>query len=238
MKLTKLFIAVFLFGVSLSILAQNRPSAQSDLLEYIRINKLSLRIADEQYIDIDGNPYLYYEFYEGKLIVKTGETFQGEFRLDLYSNVIQLRGEEHIYALNFPHKIERLYLDGYWIQFIEYENKDYNKSGYFICLLEDKISLYRKKEKTMMAKQISKAYQQPSAARFVDKRDAFYLRIGDRPAIRIHNKKALLNLFPDHAEEIGEQIKREKIHFNNENDLVRLVNYLNDSKINSVTSVD
>jgi len=238
MKLSKFILPVLLLGISLMTKAQNLASNQNELLEYIKSNHLSLRIADEEYKDINGNPYLFDEFFEGKLIVQTGEVFNGEFRLDVYSNVIQFRDEKHIYALNFPAKIKNLDMNGNCIQFIEYQIKDFRKSGYFICLLEDQISLFQKKEKRLMAEQISRAMQQPTEAQFLDKKDIYFLKVGDDPAVKIANKKTLFALFPEHAEKIGEQIKANKIHFNNQNNLIWLVNYLNGIVVGSIVSID
>ncbi|MCK4346582.1 MAG: hypothetical protein KAX05_14960 [Bacteroidales bacterium] len=238
MKFSFFILAIFILVAGSAIQAQNLENSEHDLMEYITTNSLGFTIVEEPYSQFEGNPYLFKKFDEGKVVMKSGDVLTGIFRLDLYANTIQFKYEDKIGRLNFPEQISKFKMGGKIIKYLNYIDKEKNKSGYFISLIDKHVSLYIKKEKVLMERQISKAYQQPSPARFFGKKDAYYLMIGENLAVKVNKKKILLDLFPDYAVEISEQIKREKIHLNNQDDLVQLVNYLNDIMAKSMTPMD
>ncbi|HCC69990.1 MAG TPA: hypothetical protein DEQ09_02400 [Bacteroidales bacterium] len=225
MKLILAFITFIILTSNLK--SQVYENAIYEHMEYLRRERIMSEYNPKAYENIGGTPYLNKEFEPGKVYLKSGEVFTGEYRFDLYANQIQFINEGSRYVISYPDKIYKVELNGHTFKYIDYKIDAGIRNGYFITLVEGYYSLYLKKSKRLKDPVPTKPYQQARPAKFLDYKDCYYIKIGDEPAIRVKNMKGIIKISGNLGLDVEDFIKREKIKLSREYDLVKLVNYIN-----------
>jgi len=224
----KLFLSLSAFILlSLSIKSQVYENAIYEHMDYLRRERLMSEYSPKAYENIDGTPYLKREFEEGKVYLRSGEVFTGEYRFDLYANQVQFLSRDSRYVIADPERIYKVELNGHTFKYIDYKIDAGIRHGYFITLVEGYYSLYLRKSKRLKDPVPTKPYQQARPAKFLDYKDSYYIKIGDEPALRVKNKRRFIKMLGEYGSEIANYIKEEKIKFRHEYDMVKLVTYLN-----------
>ncbi|HUS87392.1 MAG TPA: hypothetical protein VMW76_09140 [Bacteroidales bacterium] len=198
-------------------------------LEYMRRERLLNDYNELLYENIEGTPFFTEEFIKGIVYMKSGESYTGEFRYDIYADQIQFIGGEKIYCIAFPEKLSYVLIGDMSIKYVGYEQNGVPAHGYFITLEDGYYSLYLKKGKVLNDPVGLKPYQSAKPAKFVDKIDIYYIKIGENPALRVKGMRNLLKLLPGEKDNIRDYIDSEGIKPGNRFDLVKLVLYLNKS---------
>ncbi|WP_156168344.1 hypothetical protein [Kordia zhangzhouensis] len=115
---------------------------------------------------------------------------------------------------------------------LEYDESDGDRLGYYVQLTDDsKITLYRKDRKKFVEEK--KASYNGNlggvSAKFKSERSEFFIEIdGSGSAILVpRRKKDVIKLFPGKEKEVEKFIKEKKIKTTKEEDLIKLINYIN-----------
>lgn len=113
---------------------------------------------------------------------------------------------------------------------VEYTDKDdKNTFGYLVSLREknDYTLFKRQKIEFYEPKPAKSSYDPSSPPRFVATKDAYYLKNKDQGIIPFpSNKKALLKIYPEKKEAIENFLKLNKISFDKDLDLIKLLDFL------------
>jgi hypothetical protein len=101
--------------------------------------------------------------------------------------------------------------------------------GYLINLKEiNGFTLFKKENITFMEEKIAKTSLEVNMpAKFVKTNDTFFLKNKDKGTSEFpENKKGLLKLFPDKKEAIESFLKENKIDFDSESDLMKIIDFI------------
>ncbi len=175
-----------------------------------------------------GSPYIFKEFINGEVYFKgKDEPIQYKLNYNAYQDIIEFISKQKKYAVTNSEDIERIVIDGSIMLYLPYDNK----KGYFFEVIKDDVSLYKKELIKFIAPRDSRnIYDEDEPGRFLEDDPEFYISINNNPLEHIKNKKSLLKLF-DSNTELRNYLKSNSINFKEKNDLIKLINFINTSKI-------
>jgi hypothetical protein len=202
-----------------------------EILDKLRLNKGINGIESVPYSNINGDPYIYKDFETGKLTVITGEKYDVNVRYDIYANQIHLKTDNVIYAIIHPEKVSLIEAGNLKIIYSDYkksaEEGTTDGSSYFIVKADGKCKLLIKKNIRIQDAEPAKLYQEAKPAKFILTEDTYYLKPGDKSAVRIKSKNDILNLLSDKKEALDSFITSNKIGVKKIEDLEKIVSHYN-----------
>ncbi|MBE0673752.1 MAG: hypothetical protein IH591_03735 [Bacteroidales bacterium] len=182
-----------------------------------------------KYQDIDGTPYLHDGFMEGLLYMKSGVIYSGEYRYDIYADQIEFKRDENVFTVGIPDSIIKLQTELFTIGYLEYLDKTTVRKSYLLLLEEGHYSLCHQKRKVFRKAEPVKPYQDaPTPARFDNAGDDYFLKVGDSPAEKITNAKDIIRICGADGEKAKNYVDKEKLNVKKEEDLIKLVKFLNE----------
>jgi hypothetical protein len=180
------------------------------------------------YNDIEGCPYLSKEFIKGEILTYDSTLYTDiDLRYDAYNETMQIHYKDEILILD--NTINIIYVkiqNQYFYNFFYYDN---NKiiNAYFKLLVDDSCSLFARYKVKFYEKEESNGFNKPKPARFSKIYCSYYIKCKkDITPLPVKNKKQFLNNIADNGE-MEAFINKEKLKFNNEDDLVKIINHYN-----------
>lgn len=180
--------------------------------------------------DIEGSPYLNDKYLPGKIVTTGKIAYVGILlRYNIYSDNFEFKvpGKEALEVSN-PSSIKEVIMPDGEFLYLPYINTMNTRSFGFLKKLNDgnaKVLIHYMVH-YIPAKEPG-AYQQPEPPRFAGNQKFFFLYFGNKPAVRVTNKKELLEALPAHRQAIEKYMRKEKIKPRKQGDLVKLMNYYN-----------
>jgi hypothetical protein len=217
----------FIIPVLLSIFSGIKAFSQesnSNVINQTRI--LAIRELDHtiNYKNVDGSPYYTQEFIKGTVYLKDGNYATLPYRYDLFRDEIEfLKDDKIIWLKKTDIKFVRYGGD---MLIVTHAVSDSSKLGYFFLKETGKFRLLVKKRIDYYPEVQPKGYAATVPAYFKPGLDEFFIQPYGLPAMVIKNKKDLMAVFGDNQPALG-YIKKEKIRYNKESDLLQLVRFLN-----------
>ena len=229
MKFNHLLLSL-IFLVSNSIFSQNNElgvRSASDLI----LTPNSTLFSEDDLSDIEGSPYLNENFSFGSI-----SSFKQKFsiRYNIYNDIFEVRqGKDSIINLNKRNTSYVISYEGLDFKSFYYlpEKKDSKTYEYFAILTNknDSIVLLKKYNKTFTEKRkATTSYGSDKPARFSKSPiETYFIKINDS-IIEIRLKaKDLYSLFPEKQIVLKNYIKKNKLKFKDEKDLIKAINYIN-----------
>lgn len=204
-------------------------NAQVNELPYVSSwnNQMNMTKDGQEVTKIDGKQYLDENFYKVDLDYSTSPA-TATLRYNAYKDVIEFNKNNKIYEL-IPVKDALFRFPNCVYQYVDYnyENKLY--TGFLVLLVNKKYSLY-KREKIILDEGII------SSNSYADNTKKHYRRLKDLNMIKIDNKfykfpksaKEFLDLPLVNANRYLEYIKKNKLNFAKEGDLIKLTDFINE----------
>ncbi|MDX8340080.1 hypothetical protein SLH46_12840 [Draconibacterium sp. IB214405] len=179
--------------------------------------------------DIEGTPFLNDEFIEGTIYTYQKVQFNDiPLRYNIYNDELEFQTpDKQILALTTPEIVEKAVIGENSCSYIPYQSGKKMKNGFFIVLAEGDVNLYSRPIVLFQKAKEAAAYKEPEPAKFVERPNEYYLRVGMDAAEKIESKKDLVNFFSDHQEEIEAFIKNNKVKMGKEETLISLTKYYN-----------
>lgn len=179
--------------------------------------------------DIQGSPFLNDEFILGTIYTKQKLQYNNiPLRYNIYNDDLEFRTPENeTLALSAPEIVEKAQFGEYTLSYIPYQNVKKMKRGFFQILVEGNLSLYARSAVAFQAATEPAAYKDAQPAKFVDKPNTYYIRIGEEAAQKVGNKKELIALLSDHEKEVTAFIKKNKIKLTKSEGLKKLITFYN-----------
>ncbi|MFK7747934.1 MAG: hypothetical protein AB8B65_06075 [Kordia sp.] len=181
--------------------------------------------------NIDGTPY-YDETFNSANINPIGKVFMVRYNVALdVMEVIQKNDTLIMDKKNRSYVIEQNKGNITYkiLQYVESQNDD--KLGYYIQLTNGKnVKLYRKdRKKFVEVKRAAYGSINGSSAKYKEQKSEYYIEYGDNgTAVKLpRKKKSVIKLFVSKEKEVKAFIKKNKIKFTKEQDLMKFVNYVN-----------
>ena len=228
MKIT-LNLFLFLFLTTIGYSQQNIAFADG---AFDRSSSF-ITIGNDNNVDVEGSKYIQEDFEMAVISIYSGYKFNVKY--NAYDDEMEVQGkDDKSFALNKGEKnAEITFLNAN----ITYGIFDYMGSdgqvipGYFQKLnVGDAVSLLKKEKIMFIEEKASKtgydAYRPPQFKRL---NDQFYIKQKSNPiAIESpRNKKGVSSLFPEKKDKILKFIKENKIKTNKEDDLMKLISFIN-----------
>jgi hypothetical protein len=201
-----------------------------DYLNQVRLDHVREGMNKNMYKDVEGSPFIPKEFREGKIQIKDEGLYGGKLRYDMYANEIQYIAKENIYAVAFPEDIEFIEIEDLMFIYTPYLSAPSGsdlKESYFVVLMNGNCKLLAIKEVLLLDAEPKKPYIPAKPARFIQKKDSYFIKKNDLPAVLISNRKSLTGILEDKETEVFSFIKKEKISHNDPEDLKKLIGYYN-----------
>jgi hypothetical protein len=224
-------IIFYLFGlIPTRGLAQVTYWQMEDYLNQVRLDHDREGMMKNMYKDVEGSPFLPKEFREGKIQIKDEGLYGGKLRYDMYANEMQYIAKENIYAVAFPKDIEFIEIEDLMFIYTSYLSAPSGsdlKESYFVVLMNGNCKLLAGKEVLLLDAEPEKPYIPAKPAHFIQKKDSYYIKKNDFPAVKISNRKSLTGILEDKETEVLRFIKKEKISHNDPEDLKKLVEHYN-----------
>jgi hypothetical protein len=175
---------------------------------------------------VQGSCYFNENFIDGRIILNTGQTFEGPIRYDIFADQIEFKNQANeIFTVQNSQVIRTVYLDS--LKFNYFEPGDFeNVKGFYELLVLGNYSLYRKYQILLKNPEAAGPGKYSLAALFIPLDSKYYIMDPDANFREITNKKDLL--LPDRDVAVLEKfIKAGKIKTQKENDLIRFTEFLN-----------
>lgn len=179
-----------------------------------------------KYSDIKGTPYLNVNFSPAKAAC-CNEVMP--MRYDTYMDEIEYTKDNTVYTLLKESPYTRIEFTSPKV-ILSLENIDH-KPGYYIVLADGKNSLLKKIATKIEAPSgnknpVSFAGKDTNSS-FRREEPAYYVKTEKGTYRLIKNKKDILNLYPDKTAELNSFFDSNKIKFNKEDSLIKVVDFLN-----------
>lgn len=215
-----LFLAM-LFNTT--VIAQSYMAGIDEFIEYNNINMTNSR-SDNSYADIEGTPFLYGDFVVGQVKLNNGKYYEGELRYDNYKRNLEFKNEKgEVYEVLTPENINSVSLGDVTLKHVLIEGE----GGFYRQLVAGGYNLLVLNEAEYQDPKPARPYVEAKPARFIEKAPEYFLYSDANGLVELKNKKNLENVYPEKSKEIEAFIKSEKIRFSSDDDLKKLVEYLN-----------
>ncbi|NMR35981.1 hypothetical protein HIO71_17520 [Chryseobacterium aquaticum] len=177
-----------------------------------------------KYDDILGSPYSNQNFSKAK-IAEDYEMIQ--VRYNSYSDEVEFKNENGVMVLPKENKFSKIEILSPKQTLIFVNTKD-DLNGYFYELLNGKTSLYKKiKTKFIDVIPASSSYASEKPATFKNLDPIYYIKTEKGFIKNPKNKKEIIEQLPEKKEVLNTFFSQNKIKFDKEEDLKKLVTFLN-----------
>lgn len=217
-------ISVFFFAVSQCAFAQQTLSVNQVTGDHSVFSGIKSTTGKTlNYDEIQGSPYFDSKFYDAKV----AENYENILvRYNSYKDEIEFQKGNVVQVLPKDSKFSKIEIISPKHTIMLFEDEKEN-NGYFFELVSGKNSLYKKlvtKFIDVVPAANSYAAERPASFRKLD--PSFYLNTG-KGLIKIKNQKSVTDGIPDSKDKLETFIKSNKIKFDKEEDLIKLVTFLN-----------
>ncbi|MCU4174692.1 hypothetical protein [Carboxylicivirga sp. N1Y90] len=173
---------------------------------------------EEQY---EGSPYLTNDQYDHQLTFDDQIYTDLHLRFNIYSEDMEIEIDEKYRVIPKNKLFTHFSIGNHDFLYIDnFKNKKQKR-----CYLErlattDHISFYKKHRINLIKAKSPEPYQEAKKAKFVSISPIYFISIDNNTLQSFTSKKDLLDLFPNIKPEIKSYIKKNKVKFNNEDDLI------------------
>lgn len=177
-----------------------------------------------QYSDIDGSPYINKNFREASI----AENFEKvEARYDSYRDLVEYQSNDETRVVPKESQFNRIQFTSP-NEVLVLANFGGAEAGYYYLLAEGNVSLFKElRTKFNPAKKATSSYGEDKAPFFNLDEPIYYIQIGEKILKQPKNEKQIIEIFPAKKMEIESFVKQNKIKFNKEGDLIKLIQFLN-----------
>ena len=184
-------------------------------------------IMEISYTDIKGTPFLFDDWVSGIVILGNGETFNNvPLKYNVFDEKLYFKNPKNNELLEFLQPVKSFKfneLKGAGVFSKGFPAIDrFNSETFYDVLFDGKVKLLNKKYKTILE---VRPYNSATVEKsFVDRND-YYIVKGNKIERIKNSRKDFLDIFSDKSAQIDAFIKKEKINFKNNDDLVKVFNY-------------
>jgi hypothetical protein len=180
------------------------------------------------YNDISGSPYKFEEFKKGKIYFTSNNIpVDYELNYNAFKDELEYIEKKETKKVTNLHQIQKIEINNEVLKYTHYYEKDFIKEGFFIEIVDDYVSLYKKETTSFIpAGKTINIFKPDNKAKFIEKRPCYYISIYGNPLIQIRTKKKILRLFFNHSD-LKKYLKDENIKLFCEDDLKKLIVFMN-----------
>lgn len=177
-----------------------------------------------KYEDITGTPYIDIAFKKAIISEEYPYVF---IRYNAYKDEIEFKSEETLMVLPKDQQFNRIEILSPK-EVLVYKTIEGNTDGYYYELVNGKTSLYKKMyTKFTDFKKATSPYAQDSPPIFKAQAPEFYIVAENKVIKNPRKEKEIIEVYSDKKNELKSFFKQNKIKFDEEQSLIRLVRFLN-----------
>ncbi|MBR8537456.1 hypothetical protein KDU71_17945 [Carboxylicivirga sediminis] len=182
----------------------------------------------EQPVEYKGSPYIY-ESEEAFITLENGQQIKPLIlRYNVHDDVMEIKKDERYYTIPKQKEFPLFTLGEHSFGLKVYQLINKKQIGYFEALVVDSgCSLYLKHKVFLQAAEEPKPFQDAKPAEFKNRAPDLYLSINDGVLQVVSNKNDLIDMLPDHQQELSSFIKKNKIKFRKPESVKEVVEYYN-----------
>ncbi|MBD3749553.1 MAG: hypothetical protein IE931_08660 [Sphingobacteriales bacterium] len=184
-------------------------------------------VMEKSYTDIAGTPLLFAHWIPGDVKLDNGSSYQNiPLKYNLVDDILYFMNPKDSTMLEFVQPVKSFTLKTLTGD-LNYANgfpavDGFKASSFYQILYDGKTKLLKKATKTVLE---NRPYNSATVERtFLDTVEYFTLQDGKTIKIR-PSKKVLLELFGEKSNPMGDYLKKEKIDFKNDDDLIKVFKY-------------
>ena len=215
----------------IALISSGQIYSTKNMVEFVYSNKLQRGDWKPVYTekDVAGSPYLNDEFVKGSVYTTSKIRYEGvPLRYNIYSDQIEFKGEKgEVLAIAAPETIEKIEFNGDTWVYAPYSLAKYVSEGYFIVLEEDDVSLYKKPQIQFEPPTEAMPFKDAQPARFENRPDHFYIRVGNKEAKKVADRKDFAEILPAHQKDVEKFVKKEKVKPHKPDRIIELVKFYN-----------
>ncbi|HUS85651.1 MAG TPA: hypothetical protein VMW76_00295 [Bacteroidales bacterium] len=186
------------------------------------------KVLDPDSAVLSGTPYLNPVYSPGQFVTGDNKTFVDiPLRYNVYSDNFEFERANESLILDPGKYALRVTLNDDLFIYTAYPVPGGTRNGYLEVLVEGNVTLYKRHKIIYEPPKPEAAYQDAQPGRFREVSPDYYLRIGEGELSDIPTEKALLDLFYEHSDEIKSHIKKAKLKFRKEEDLIGIIEFVN-----------
>lgn len=222
----KILLSLFTVACSFSFAQGNMVLSKSDMLEGSIFQYMvnSAKGRSLKYDEISGSPYANQNFSKAKI----ADDYESiHVRYNSYTDNVEFKKDEVVMILPRESKFSKIEVLSPKQTLVLLETDD-ELSGYFYELVNGKTSLYKKiKTKFFDTVPATSSYGSDKPANFQTLNPIYYLKTQNGYIKKPRNQKEIIAQFPDKKDSLNTFFKQNKIKFDQEEDLKKLVVFLN-----------
>jgi hypothetical protein len=177
---------------------------------------------------IDGSPYLDYEFKVGTVTTDEGVIYKDiPLRYNCFSDVLEFKKDKDVYDMMPKTKIKRAVFGGQVFSYKDYESDRGLSKSFFEILAEGKATLCVRFTVNFYEAEELKGFAEAKPARFDDLSEIYYISVNDSPAKKVTSSKKLVEILADKQKEVDAYIKKQKPSVKKVDDLKKIIAYYN-----------
>lgn len=220
----KFFLSLLILSPFLKIFAQttlsvNQVTGDQAVFSGVKSGEKTLK-----YEDIQGSPFIDKTFYNANV----AENYEKvPVRYNNYKDEIEFQKDGKIQVLPRDSKFSKIEIISPKKTFMLLNTGD-DLSGYFMEVLKGENSLYKKnkiKFIDVVPAASSYATEKPASFKILD--PIYYIKTINGFIKKPKNQKSIIEYFPDKKTQLESFFKTNKIKFDKEEDMIKLVNFLN-----------
>jgi hypothetical protein len=217
----------YILLICLILIAENVFSQEgfNNVIMEHRLIKSREASRNMNYDDVNGSPYHTPDFVQSRVVFPKGDTVPVNLRFDLFSNEMEFKNKDWILWMDKNNVNNILYGDEKLILTALPRSKGL---FYLFVLEEGDYSLLVKRSVAFHKAVPTGAYKDAVPMRFLPEANEYYIKKGSCTPNMIGQKKDLDDLISGNSK-ANEFVKKEKIKVSRENDLVKLVKFLNET---------
>jgi hypothetical protein len=176
---------------------------------------------------ITGSPYEKKQFVPGDIYTSERHRYPGiPLRFNIYSGQMEyLKESGEIFEVSSPEKIDSILVDGSKYVYVPYLTSSKVQKGYMKVLTEGTPRLLVRMKISFHKAEPPALYKEAVPAGFDREPDEFYLSFPNQDAIPVSGKKEFPEIWSGKQDELEKYLKSDKIKWNRQDDLVRLMNW-------------
>jgi hypothetical protein len=184
-------------------------------------------IMEISYTDIKGTPFLFDDWVSGMVTLGNGETFKNvPLKYNVFDEKLYFKNPKNDELLEFVQPVKSFKFNesigaGVFSKGFPVIDK-FNSETFYNVLFDGKVKLLNKKYKTVL--EVRPYNSATTEKSFVDRNEYFMVKGTEIKRIK-NSKKDFLDIFSDKSTQIDAFIKKEKINFKNNDDLIKVFNY-------------
>ena len=231
--LIRVFYACFFLSVQFTLVGQDNLYFNRSLQDFASKMQLSgtepgRRISSGAHSTVEGSVYLNDNFEKGEIFTSDNERFTGiPMRFNAYHGEIEvLMPDSSVWSLSNRAEIIKILLNSSVLVYTKFITDEGEKSGYLVSVYDGKSLLFRRDYKVFLEGAPSNGIINEIPSKIVDRPKEFFIKTDTGLPRFFKTSKNLAEIFADQSAEIKSYIKKQKINLKKEDDLIKLMTFI------------